>query len=372
MKSDNLKVAIVHDWFDQIDGGSERVAVHIAKLFPEADIFTMLYNEEKFDKYLSKRNIRTSFLQKLPIFIRKNHHLLLPLIPIALKRMDFSEYDLVISSSPAFSKNINTSNKTTHITYCHSPMRFAWDYWPKYLDERELSPLRRAVAKIIIPMIRKWDLKGASGVDHWIANSETVKNRISQYYDIDKVTVINPPVKTSDAPKSNIHKKDFYITLATLASYKRIDLAIMACNLARAKLIVIGDGPQRAELEQIAGDTISFTGFIDTNEKWKFIAEAKALIFPTEEDFGIAPIESLAAGTPVIGYNKGGLTETITDGVTGFMFNQQASESIVVAMEKLESANLNPVNMINQAAKYDSKFFDERFLDFVKKATENA
>lgn len=363
-----LKVAIVHDWFDQINGGSEKVALHIAKLFPQADIFTMLFNDAKFGSYFKDRQITVSGLQKLPAFLRNNHHFLLPLIPRALNEFDFTGYDLVISSSPAFSKNIKVPTSTTHITYCHSPMRFAWDYWPKYLEEQDLGRFKKLLAKLTIPTIRKWDLTGAKAIKHWLANSDTVKDRIQQYYGITDVTVLNPPVNVAGIPKQSFPKKDHYVTLATLAPYKRVDLAIKACNLARAELIVIGDGPQREELENIAGDTITFVGYIDNAEKWQLLGSAKALIFPTEEDFGMAPIESLAVGTPVLAYNKGGLTETIKEGKSGFFFDEQTSEAVVLAMEKLSLAKLDEKFMKQEAAKYDQKLFDQKFLDYVKEA----
>lgn len=366
MKTDELKIAIVHDWFDQINGGSEKVALHIANLFPQADVFTMLFNKEKFGSDFKGRNVKVSKLQNLPAFVRKNHHLMLPLIPSALKQFDFSEYDLVISSSPAFSKNISVPSNVTHITYCHSPMRFAWDYWPKYLDERGLSWPKQMLAKLTIPSIRKWDLAGAQKIQHWIANSETVKDRIERYYDIKDVAVINPPVDVSGIPKKSYSKDDYYVTLATLASYKRIDLAIKACNLARARLVVIGDGPQRQELENIAGDTIKFAGFVDSDEKWQLLGSAKALIFPTEEDFGMAPIESLAVATPVLAYGKGGLTETIEEGKSGFFFDEQASEAVVAAMDKLEASKLSPDFMKQQAVQYDQKLFDQKLLNYIE------
>lgn len=365
-KLDKLRVAIVHDWFDQIDGGSEKVAAHIANLFPQADIFTLLFNQHKFGKQFSGRKIQTSFLQKLPLPIRSNHHLLLPLIPLALSRFDFSDYDLVISSSPAFSKNISTPSNVVHITYCHSPMRFAWDYWPTYLDERELSWSKKTLAKITIPLIRKWDLKGAQRIKHWIANSETVKSRITKYYGVNEVSVLNPPVDLSNIPKIKPKEHDYYVTLATLASYKQIDLAIKACNLSRQKLFIIGDGPQRQELENIAGDTITFLGYTSGEEKWQTLANAKALIFPTEEDFGMAPIESLAVGTPVLAYKKGGLTETIKEGKSGFFFEEQTSEAVVTAMEKLESSKLNEEFMKKEALQYDQKIFDQKFIEYVE------
>lgn len=363
-----MKVALIHDWFDQVYGGSERVALHIAHLFPDADIHAMLYNPAVFDTYLDGRTVRTSSLQKLPKRLRSNHKLLLPLIPKAIRSLDFSGYDLVISSSPAFSKNITVPEGTGHITYCHSPMRFAWDYWPEYLKEQDFGVLRNLFAKATIPRIRKWDYEGAKRIKHWIANSETVKQRIHTYYDVKEkdITVIYPPVNLSAIPRLVENREEYYVTLATLTPYKRIDLAIKACNVSRRKLIVIGDGPARKDLEQIAGDTIRFVGFVDSEEKWDILRKAQGLIFPQVEDFGMAPIEAMAVGTPTIGFRQGGVTETVEDGVSGVLFDQQTSESIVDAIDRAESMEFDSAAMRESSHQYSAEKFDQSFSKYVE------
>lgn len=358
----------MHDWFDQVLGGSELVALHIAELYPDADILTMLYGPEKFGNKLAGRNITTSYLQKIPSKLRNNHKLLLPLIPRAIKKMDFTGYDLVISSSPAFSKNITAPEGVKHLTYCHSPMRFAWDYWPKYLDEQGYGLLKKILANLIIPKIRKWDLEGASGVDRWVANSETVKDRISKYYGVKDIEVLYPPVDLKDKLKSVEKRDDYYVTLGALTPYKRIDLAIKACNKSRRNLIVMSDGPQRQELESIAGDTIKFVGFVDGDQKWELLRRSRGLIFPTVEDFGMAPIEAMAVGTPVIALRDGGLTETVEDKVSGVFFEEQTSEDITGALDIAESIEFDHKKIAASTSKYASENFDKRFKQIVSEA----
>ena len=367
-----MRIAIVHDWFDQIYGGSERVAIHFCKLFPNAEIFTLLYNSEAYGNDLGNRIIHKSSLQRLPVRLRANHKILLPLIPKALARFDFSGYDLVISSSPAFSKNINVPENIPHITYCHSPMRFAWDYWPEYLHEQDYGVVQKLLAKLAIPRIRKWDLEGAKRIKYWLANSETVKQRIQKYYQIDedKITVLNPPVEIAEAPRAIAKRDEYYVTLATLTPYKRIDLAIKACNVSRRKLIVIGDGPARKDLEQMAGDTIRFVGFVSGKEKWELLRRAQGLIFPQVEDFGMAPIEALAVGTPTIAFRQGGVTETITDGKFGILFDEQTSESIVDAIDRSETSKFNVDKMREAAQAYSTENFDREFMKYINKITD--
>ncbi len=367
-----MKIALVHDWFDQVHGGSENVALHFTRMFPQAEIFVLLYNPAMFDSKIGKRILHTSSLQRLPARVRRNHKLLLPLIPKALSSFNFTGFDLVISSSPAFSKNITVPDDIPHITYCHSPMRFAWDHWPEYLYEQKYGRFQKALAKGIIPRIRKWDLDGAQRIKHWIANSETVKQRIQKYYsvDADDIVVMHPPVELRDAPKLIDNRDEYYVTLATLTPYKRIDLAIKACNVSRRKLVVIGDGPARKDLEQIAGDTIRFMGFVNVEEKWDLLRRAKGLLFPQVEDFGMAPIEAMAVGTPTIAFRQGGVTETIIDGRYGTLFDEQTSESLVDAIDRSELTKYNAGDMREAAQEYSSETFDKQFMDYVGKVTD--
>lgn len=248
-------------------------------------------------------------------------------------------------------------------------MRFAWDYWPEYLEEQRYGFFKKALAKLTIPRIRRWDYEGAKRVTHWIANSETVKQRIHDYYDIakDDITVMYPPVELEDVPRLVDNRDEYYVTLATLSPYKRIDLAIRACNVSRKKLIVIGDGPSRSDLEQMAGDTIRFVGYLEAEEKWEILRKAQGLIFAQVEDFGMAPIEALAVGTPTIGFRQGGVTETIVDKKFGVLFDEQTSEAIVDAIDRSEAIDFDRQAMREAAMRYSADRFDAEFKSYIDK-----
>lgn len=356
-----MKIALVHDWLNQKNGGAEQVLAELADMYPNTPIYTMIYNPELFD-YDTER-IHTSYLQSMPDFIKSRSRYLLPFIPSAIESWDFSDFDLVISSSAAFAKNIIPGESTLHICYCHSPMRFAWDYWPQYLDEQKIGPLRRSMVRRMVKRLRIWDYTGAGRVDQFIANSRTTQKRIHKYYRRDS-EVIYPPVDTKqrEAPKD-----DYYITLGMLTPYKKLDLAIEAFNISGKKLKVIGDGHMRSTLEAMAEDNIEFTGYLDKKALDDIVTQAKGLIFPNKEDFGIAPVEAMAAGTPVIAYNDGGVTETILDGETGILFDEQTPEAINQAVEAAETSNFSTDKLHQQAQKFDRQNFREQLNKFVNR-----
>lgn len=360
-----MRVAIVHDWFDQVYGGSERTALTIAEMFPNADIFTMIFNDDKFGGLVNPKRLHTSWLEKIPKFLRKHHPVLLPFMPSAIERFDFSGYDIVISSSPAFSKNIITPPDTIHISYCHSPMRFAWDYWPQYLYDNRYGPIRRFLASKVIGRIRQWDLAGVNRVDYWLTNSETSARRIKKYYRVKDITILHPPADIAAASPAPA-KRDFYVTLATLSSYKKIDLAIEAFNISGKNLVVIGDGPDRKRLETMANNNIRFLGFIDDKQKWAVLRSAKGLIFPQEEDFGLAPIDAMACGVPVIAYRRGGVVETVIEDKTGVFFDSQSASAINQAIERAETINFNTRTLIAQAKKFSKDEFKSKLLAYIK------
>lgn len=362
-----MKIAIMHDWFITRPRGAERVALQLAQLFPEAPIYTLLWRPEYYKKLIDPGRIRTSFLQKLPNSLRQRQRYLLPLIPAAIKSLKFSEYDVVISSSSAWAKNIVTGFNTTHICYCHTPMRFAWDYEQQYLEEQQLGQVREKLARHTINWVKRWDMVGSSRVNYWLANSHTTAARIKKYYS-HHARVIYPPVEVSKfktAPKN-----DFYVTLSGLTPYKKVDLAIEACNLGARKLKVIGEGPERTRLEALAGPTVEFLGYVNKQRRNKLLAEARGMIFPSEEDFGIAPVEAMASGTPVIGYNHGGLTETIINGKTGLLFSKQTVEGLSEALDKFESMQFDRRALVNQASRFDEAIFNRKILEVVNKAQQ--
>lgn len=363
-----MKVALVHDWLNTRVGGSERVLIELANLYPDAPIYTLLYRREFYDNLINPNRIHVSKLSHLPRFLTDRPRYLLPFIPTTIEQFDFSSYDVVISSSNAFSKGIITGPSTLHISYCHSPMRFAWDYWPRYLDEQRVGPIRRFISSRLISRIRLWDYYSSKRVDCWVANSQHVAARIKKFYDAD-AQVINPPVQIDQLAPAKT-RGDYYITLATLTPYKKVDLAIAACNQLGRRLVVIGDGFERARLEAMAGPTISFAGLVSDTKKAALLSEARGLLVPQEEDFGIAMVEALAAGTPVIAYGVGGATEIVTAG-TGTLYDDNSVVGLVDAIKVSEHHKYDPEKLVSRARSFSSSKFASAITSLVDK-TEKA
>lgn len=350
-----MKLALVHDWLNTKRGGAEKVLSVLADTFPEAPIYTLIYNSDRFD-YPPER-IHTSSLQRLPRSVKQRSRYLLPLIPSAVEGWDFSSYDVVLSSSSAFVKNIITPEQTTHISYCHTPARFVWDYWPAYLHEQQLGPLRRWYVRRQARQFRIWDYVGAARVDAYIANSHTTARRIHRYYRRE-ADIVHPPVEIP--PKPDVDKQDYYVTLGMLTPYKKIDLAIEAFNQSGRALKIIGDGPDRARLQRLAGDNIEFLGFVDEAAKHRVVAAAQGLIFPNKEDFGIAPVEAMALGTPVIGYGFGGVTETVENGVTGVLFSKQTVDALNKAVSQAQQLDCSTERLREHAQQFRTERFQEK------------
>jgi glycosyltransferase involved in cell wall biosynthesis len=354
-----MKIAIVHDWLGDVRGGAEEVLVRLAQLYPQADIFCLTYATKKYPE-LNGRKVTTSWLGKLPGFLRKRTGLLTVFAPHAVEHLKLQGYDLVISSSNSFAKGAKVPQKATHVCYCYSPMRYVWDYWPQWLNERTHNPVSRAYISWLTHRLRLWDWYSSQGVDRWIAISDTVASRITKYYQAQS-TVIYPGVIDTSAlwdPQSKRH--NYYITLSTLTSYKKVDLAIRACIKSKRKLMVVGMGPEWNNLHKLAEghDNIVFMGRVSAAEKIQYLQEARGLIFASEEDFGIAPLEAVAAGTPVIAYNKGGLTETIVEGKSGMFFDKQTPLTLIKTLDEFEKQEWDPNICRKQAEKFDLKRFD--------------
>ncbi len=299
------KLAVVAEWLTW-RGGGESVLDAILETFPEADLFTTVYNEKKLPEY-KKFSPQTTFLQKIPL-INQKHQLVPPLLLKAIESIDLTGYDLIISLSSAIGKGIRKPENAVHVCYCHTPMRYLWQ---PGIDNRLV---RLPFGKYFINYLKRWDLESNKGVALSITNSKYTAERIWRCYKR-KADVIYPPVELCEETLTK--KEDFYICLGRLISYKKFDLAVEAFNGLGKKLIVAGDGPEAKYLKSIAKSNINFTGRINRKEKTKLLSQAQALIFPAEEDFGIVPVEAMAHGTPVIAFSKGGVTESVVEGKTG-------------------------------------------------------
>lgn len=362
-----MNVALVHDFLTRL-GGAERVLKVLSELFPKAPIYTLLYDESKVGAAFLPSRIVPSNLQQLPSILRKNQKYLLPLMPRAVEEWDFSKFDLVISSSSAFSHGILTSPQTHHLCYFHSPMRYAWDWTHEYMKEQQAGFIKRAAAAALLKKIRMWDQTAVDRADTFVANSINVARRIKKYYRRDS-TVIYPPVDISRF-KISKNSEDYFLIISTLTPYKKIDLAIQLFNKIRRRLVIIGDGPQKRFLQNIAGDTVDLLGFKDDKTTAEYLSNCRALIFPGEEDFGITPIEAMACGKPVLAYSRGGVRESVIEGVTGEFFAEPTVASMEDGLARLmkNSKNYDPAACRRQARKFNREVFEEKMKNNVTEA----
>ncbi len=339
-----LQIAIVHYWFVNRRGG-ERVVEVMAEMFPHADLFRLVLDPDKLAPALRGRTMQTSFLQKVPLSRRWHRHLL-PLYPMALEQFDLSRYDLVLSSESGPAKGVLTNSTACHVCYCHSPMRYLWDFYHAYKHGRTMGALSRPVFSLAAHYLRFWDAASAQRVDHFLANSQTVAARIQKNYRR-HADVIHPPVHVTDGYLAS-HIDDYYLLVGQLVDYKRVDLAVEACNRLGRLLHVVGEGEQYRRLRRLAGPSIKFCGPLSEADLREQYAHCRALLFPGEEDFGMVPVEAMSFGRPVVAYGRGGATETVIGlhsestapvaASSGVFFPEQTPESLQDAILKFEAA----------------------------------
>jgi glycosyltransferase involved in cell wall biosynthesis len=356
------RIAIVCDWLTN-QGGAEKVIMGLHELFPSAPIYTSLYNPEKLRGFQNAR-IHTSFLQKYPL-AKDKHQFFLGLMPRAFESFNLNNYDIVISSSHSCAKGLILKPSTLHVSYCHSPMRYAWDNYQKYISEYAVSGLIKRFASFYIHKIRLWDKITADRVDHFIANSEYIKNRIKKFYRRDS-TVIYPFIEPEQFYSSV--KENFYIAVGRLTSYKKFDLVVEAFNKNGLPLKVIGTGGMLKNLKSIAGPNIEMLGFTPDNVLRDLYSRAKALVFPQCEDFGIIPLEAMASGCPVIAYGKGGALETVIEGKTGVLFPEQTVDSLNAAIRDFERIEFDQQKIIQHAGQFGKEQFNKKFLETLEKS----
>ncbi|MFO7807657.1 MAG: glycosyltransferase [Candidatus Moraniibacteriota bacterium] len=373
----NKKLALVHD-FLLYYGGAESVLDHIAEFFPDAPVYTLLANNKNLKQknsgfnQINRREVRESFLRKFPRFLRKRHQLLLPFMPTAVESFDLRDYNWIITSSGAFSKGIVVKSYTKHICYMHSPMRYLWDWNHEYLQENKLRGKSKIFTRLFLNYLRMWDRASAQRPDYLIANSQYTASRIWKYYRRNSC-VIYPPVKMNDI-KPCASNEGYFLTVSRLSDYKRVDVLIDAFDKLGLPLVIIGDGKQRKYLERkikkecVNFDKIKIMGWLEREELIKKYQNARAFIFASEEDFGVAPVEAMAAGKPVIAYRKGGALETVKEGASGEFFDYCQVEIIADAVRRfIEKEEEYDYERIRKSVEgFNEDNFKKNFLNFLK------
>lgn len=371
----DLCVALVHDFLNQW-GGAERVLAALHEMFPEAPIYTLLHDPAKMRGKFERAEIHTSFLQKFPKFLKRHLKYILPLLPTAPETFNLRDYDLVVSSSGAWSKGVIVKPKTIHICYCHSPMRFAWDWNEKYIKEQKVGGVREFFARLFLNYVRMWDKVAADRPDFFIANSRYTQARIKKYYGRES-EVVYPPVELNPPLAPPLEKGDkggFFLIVSRLSPYKKIEIAVEAMNKLNLPLVVVGEGePKYVKfLKSIAGPKTKFLGWKSDEETKKYFAECRAFLFPGEDDFGIAPVEAMSFGKPVIALRKGGATETVVEGETGEFFDEPAIEVLADAIRRFQEneENYDPEKIREQAEKFSKEKFVENIRVIVERNTQ--
>lgn len=355
-----MRLAIVHDYLNQY-GGAERVLEVLHELFPDAPVYTSLYEPSELPASYRTWDIRTSFLQRIPASHRF-HRALLLLYPAAFESFDLSEYEVVLSVSSAWSKGVVTGPETLHICYCLTPMRWVWGY-REYVEREQIGRVARVLLPVAMQYLRLWDVSNSQRVDRFLGISSAVGARIKKYYRRE-AEVLHPPVEAERIPLGTGGGTDFLV-VSRLIPYKRIDLAVAACSRLGANLTVIGDGRHRSRLAAQAGPTVTFLGHVPDADRNAAMGKCKAFLFPGEEDFGITPVEAMAAGRPVVAYAGGGALDTVVDGVTGHLFREQTVEALAAQLTAFESARFDPVAIRNHALRFGREPFQVAMKAYV-------
>ena len=362
-----MRTAIVHEWLTFL-AGSEKCVESFTNIWKDADIYVLFdfMSEPDRKKIIKDKIPHTSFLQKFP-GAKKHYRNLLPLFPFAVEQFDLSGYDLIISSSHSVAKGILTNSNQLHINYCHTPMRYAWDLYHQYLNESGLNKgLKGLFAKSFLHYIRIWDQAASNRVDYFISNSNYISKRIHKIYKRDS-TVIHPPVDTAKFP-CRTAKEDYFLTASRFVPYKKIDVIVEAFSqMTNKKLLVIGEGPDEMKIKAKAAANIEFLGYQSDEKLSEYMQKARAFVFAAEEDFGIMVVEALSCGTPVIAYNKGGIKDTVIEGKTGILFNEQTPSSIIDAVKRFEKEGdkFEPAGLSAFAKEFDRQNFEIKIKNFV-------
>jgi glycosyltransferase involved in cell wall biosynthesis len=377
-----MKIAIVHDWLTGMRGGEKCLEV-LCRLYPSADLFTLLYIRGSVSPTIESHSISTSFIQNLP-FVKSKYRYYLPLMPLAIERFDLKKYDLILSSSHCVAKSVKPSAGSLHICYCHTPMRYIWDQFDQYFCRAKSGLIPWAIMKILRPWLQHWDSRTSSRVDYYIANSRHVQKRIQKYYQRESI-IIYPPVDTKRFLSSGYKKDDYFLIVSAFAPYKRVDLAVEAFNKLGYPFVVVGEGQDSNSLRRMANSNILFEGWLDDLSISGHYANCRAFVFCGEEDFGITLLEAQAMGRPVIALGRGGALETVipdrktwksgtgileskTINPTGVFFYDQTSEGLIRAIQHFESieSQFDSEKIQRHAAQFDVAVYTDRIKKFVE------
>jgi glycosyltransferase involved in cell wall biosynthesis len=352
------RVVLVHDWLTGMRGG-EHVLESIARLFPGADVLTLVHARGSVSAALERHRIRTSAIQRLPRAARL-YRQYLPLFPAAVEWFDLDDVDLVISTSHCAAKAVVPTGRALHICYCHSPMRYAWDQFDAYFGRDRLGPVAHALARGTMAWLARWDRATARRVDRFIANSQFVAARIARYYNR-RASVLHPPVDVDFFSPGDAAPEPYFLVVSALVPYKRLDVAIGAARRLGVRMLILGTGPDRERLGQPAGAGVEFLDSVDRDTLRDLYRRAQALVLPAEEDFGMAPVEAMACGRPVIALNRGGATETVVHGSTGWLVNDQTPEAFADAMTAVGSLSWDAARLTAHARQFSTERFETGF-----------
>jgi glycosyltransferase involved in cell wall biosynthesis len=357
------RVAVVHDWLT-IPGGSEQVVLELLEMFPQAELFTSVYDPAPWPALITDRTVHSSYLNRIPGAVR-HYPKLLPLMNHAFLSFDLSGFDLVLSSSHACAKNVRTPPGALHVCYCHTPMRYAWE--EGFLEGEDVGSVTRLMLPRLLARLRRQDLAGAAGPDVFVANSRHVAERIKRCYGR-SAEIVHPPVDVGHFLSLARAPSDFYLTFGRVVPYKRVDLAVAACARLGRALEVAGDGRALGAVRASGGGGAKFLGKVSEAERDRLLGGARALLFPGEEDFGIVPVEAQAAGVPVIAYGIGGAEESVLDGQTGVLFNEQTVAGLAAAIERFEGLDLDASQIRENARQFGRERFRREMADVIDRA----
>ncbi|MBI4974994.1 MAG: glycosyltransferase [Candidatus Omnitrophica bacterium] len=352
-----MKTALIHDWLVN-RRGAEYILETLCEVFPEADIFTLIYDPEKAPETFKNRAIKTSFISNLP-FAKEHFRLYLPLFPKAIEEFDLAAYDLVISINHCIAKGVRIGKGARHICYCLTPMRYVWVYQDEYFGRF------RAILSPLINYLKRWDRGRADAVDIFLAISNHIKKRIRRCYDKDSAVIFPPVDMNYFLNGSSSRREDFYLIVSELVPYKRTNLAVEAFNELGLRLIIIGDGPCKKHLVRMAKENITFLDWQPKDKLKAYYSKAKALLYPQKEDFGLVAVEAQAAGCPVIAYRKGGALDTVIENKTGVFFNHRTKESLIDAVRRFDAMQFAHGDIIENAKRFDKVVFKREFKELV-------